>query len=316
MIERYAVTDRAEWLDRRKQDVTASAVGALFNCDPYKTALRLYVEKRGVIFPENDNKAMRRGRWLEPAVGKAVEELRPGWKLAPATEYLRDPERRIGATPDFYIHGDERGLGTLQAKTVAPSVYASEWANGQTVPLWISLQSTTEAMLADAKFSAVAVLLVDPHNMDCVIQELPRHPEAEAKIIAAVAEFWRMVEAGEEPAPDFNRDADVIKAIYAREQEGKAIDLTGNNRAIELLERRSKFKDMVSEINTELEAIDAELKHMIGDADHVVGLNGWKVTFKTSDVKEYTVPARSQRVLRVTDKREKMPTVRFAVVEP
>jgi predicted phage-related endonuclease len=304
MIERFEVTSRTEWLERRKADITASNIGALFNAHPYTTALKLYVEKRGVEFDNPDNKAMRRGRWLEPAVGKAVEELRPEWKLTPAAEYLRDPEHRIGATPDFYIHGDPRGRGVLQAKTVAPSVYAREWANGETVPLWISLQAATEAMLTDSAFSAVAVLLVDPHNMDCVIHELPRHPSAEMKILAAVHEFWRMVDAGIEPEPDFARDAAVIRAMYRREESGKPIDLTGNNKIHELLDERAGLQSVVKSAEVRVAEIDAEIKFTMGEADHITGLNGWRVTFKTSDFKEYTVPARSTRILRVTDKRE------------
>ena len=94
-IERREITTREEWLQWRKQDITASSIGALFNCHPYTTALKLYTEKRGTEFVVEDNKAMRRGRWMEPAVAKAVEETRPEWQLFPAKEYLRDPELRL-----------------------------------------------------------------------------------------------------------------------------------------------------------------------------------------------------------------------------
>ena len=111
---------------------------------------RLYAEKRGTEFVQEDTKAMRRGRWMEPAVAKAVEEMRPEWTLEPARHYLRDPELRLGATPDFYIHGEIHGrLGILEAKTVAPSVYARDWADGIEVLLWIILQASVAAMLAD-----------------------------------------------------------------------------------------------------------------------------------------------------------------------
>ena len=78
MIERKTFTSRDEWLEWRKQDVTASSIGALFNCHPYTTALRLYAEKRGTDFLVEDNKAMRRGRWLEPAVAGDLGWPEPG----------------------------------------------------------------------------------------------------------------------------------------------------------------------------------------------------------------------------------------------
>src|SRR5580765_176161 len=182
MIERRSITSKEVWLEWRKQDVTASVVGALFNCHDYTTPLRLYAEKRGTEFIHQDNLAMRRGRWLEPAVAKAVEELRPDWTLEPARHYLRDPELRLGATPDFYIHGDPRGLGILEAKTVAPSVYTRDWGDGLEVPLYHILQASVAAMLADADSIVIAALLVDAHNMDVSIHEMPRNPAAEQKI--------------------------------------------------------------------------------------------------------------------------------------
>ena len=96
-IERRAIVDREQWLDWRRQDVTASAIGALFRVHPYTTKLCLYAEKRGVEFPDEDNKVKRRGRWLEPAVAEAVRELRPDWTIEPPRCYLRDPELRLGA---------------------------------------------------------------------------------------------------------------------------------------------------------------------------------------------------------------------------
>jgi predicted phage-related endonuclease len=171
-IERRAIVDREQWLAWRWQDVTASQIGALFGVHPYTTKLRLYAEKRGVEFPDEDNKVKRRGRWLEPAVAEAVRELRPDWTIEPARCYLRDPELRLGATPDFFIHGDPRGLGVLQCKSVAASVFARDWADGKDVPLWITLQTAVEMMLAEAAFGAIAVLLVDPFDMDCYIHEV------------------------------------------------------------------------------------------------------------------------------------------------
>jgi putative phage-type endonuclease len=302
-IERRLITDRNEWLAWRKQDVTASRVGALFGVHPYETALRLYAEKRGVEFPDADNKTMRRGRWLEPAVAKAVEELRPEWKLEAPNVYLRDPDLRLGCTPDFYIHDPVRGLGVLQCKTVAPSVYARDWLNGSEIPFWIVLQALTEMMLADAAFGAVAALLVDAHNMDCVILEVPRHADSELKILVAVRNFWRNVADGIEPDPDFARDATVIRLLMPRETPGKAIDLAGNNEVPDLLARRAELCERIQQDAATCETIESELKHLMGAAEAVTGLPGWRITYKTTDRAGYTVAPKTMRVLRIYDRR-------------
>jgi putative phage-type endonuclease len=228
-IERRKIVDREEWLAWRREDVTASAIGALFGAHPYQTKLRLWAEKRGVEFLDNDNKTMRRGRWLEPAVAEATRELRANWRIEPAKCYLHDPEHRIGASPDFWIHGDPRGLGVLQCKTAAHSVFKRDWADGADVPMWITLQTATEMMLADAAFGAVAVLLVDPFDMDCFIHEVPRNAAADAKIIKAVDAFWKDVDEDREPELDPRRDAETVRALTAKSVEGKVRDLSGNN---------------------------------------------------------------------------------------
>jgi len=306
-IQRLAITSREQWLEWRKQDITASVVGALFNCHTYTTPLRLYAEKRGTEFIVEDNLAMRRGRWLEPAVAKAVEEKMPHWRLEPSKEYLRDPDLRIGATPDFTIHGDPRGKGILQAKSVAPSVYAREWNDGNEVPLWIILQAVQEGMLAEADFVVVAALLVDAHNMDVAIHDLgARNLAAEAKIKSAVATFWQNVQLGIEPDPDFIKDADTVKAMWRAEKDKDAeVDLSGNNRIPALLDQRTILKERIKEAETNIDAIDTEIKFEMKDAAVATGLDGWRVTYKTTHVKEYTVKARDQRVLRVTDQRGK-----------
>ena len=303
MIERRPIIDREEWLAWRRQDVTASTVGALFGVHPYTTALRLYAEKRGVEFLNEDNKVMRRGRWLEPAVGKAVSELRPEWKLEAPNIYLRDPEIRLGCTPDFLIHDVARGLGVLQCKTVAPSVYARDWLDGTEIPFWITLQALTEMMLAKASFGAVAVLLVDPHNMDVAILDVPRHPSSEDRIAKTVKNFWIAVQKGIEPDPDFARDADVIKVLVPREIPGKTIDLAGNNRLRAMLEQRAALMATMKEADDACSAIETEIKFLMGDAEIANGLNGWRITYKVEHRTGYTVAPKDPRVLRIKDKR-------------
>jgi len=303
MIERRTITSRDEWLTWRKQDVTASVVGALFGVHPYTTSLRIYAEKRGVEFADADNKTMRRGRWLEPAVATAVEEERPDWKLRAPKVYLRDPDLRLGCTPDYFIDGDPRGLGVLQCKTVAPSVYARDWLGGSEIPFWIVLQTLTECMLSDAAFGVVAVLLVDPHAMEVAILDVPRHPPSEEKIATAVRSFWLCVGTGIEPDPDFSRDAEVIKALMPRETPGKKIDFSGHNELPAMLEERAALMRHIKEGEARCVEIETQVKFLMGDAEIGNGLPDWRLTYKVEHRNAYTVPAKDPRVLRIKDKR-------------
>jgi len=300
------ITDRATWLEWRKTVVTASSVCQLpaFDCSPFKeaTPLRLYAEKRGVEFPDrSDDKILRRGRWLEPAIGLACSELRPDWQIRAAKEFLTDGA--LGASPDFYLDGDPRGRGVLQAKSVSPAVYAREWQDGQEIPFWIVLQTLTECMLADAAFGVVAALLVDAFAMDCAILEVPRHPAAEAKIRAEAERFMADVHNMIEPDPDFARDGSMLKLLLPKEATGKVLDLTGNNSMADKLAARAELHQRMKVDKAACEAIENELKHLMQDAASAEGLPGWRISFKTSHFNGYTVEPRDSRVLRITDKR-------------
>jgi predicted phage-related endonuclease len=302
-IERRPIVDRKQWLAWRRQDVTASTVAALFGCHPYLSALRVYIEKCGIEFPDNDNAAMRRGRLMEPAVGLAVAEEHPEWTIRTAREYLRAPELRFGASPDFYIDGDPRGLGVLQVKSAAPSVYDREWNDGP--PFWITLQTLSECILTDAAFGIAAALRVDAYDMTVAIHEIPRHADAEARILQAIAKFWNDVENGREPDPDYGKDADLLKIIAPREAAAdKAIDLSGNNELPELLAERALLLARKKHDDERCKEIETEIKFLMRDAAIISGLPDWRISWKIEPRKGYTVEPSAPRVLRIYDKRE------------
>lgn len=307
-VEIREIRDKEQWLAWRREFITASRIGGLpaFRCHFYHTPLRIYAELAGVQFPsDDDNPVLRRGRWLEPAVARAVSEMRPEWELEYPNVFLCDPEIGIGATPDYYIKGDPRGRGVLQIKTVAWSVWEREWNRGSEIPLWVTLQALTEGMLADAAFMAVAVMLVDAHNMDVKILDVPRHIGAEAKLVAEVRRFMDDVRNGVEPDPDFERDGMVLKLLLPHELPGSAIDLVGNNELPDMLATRAELRADIKRAQQACEAIENRVKFIMGEAAVGTGLDGWGISFKTQQRAGYTVEPSEPRVLLIRDKRPK-----------
>jgi predicted phage-related endonuclease len=302
MIERIPITSREQWLALRKPDVTASVVASLFGCHPYVSALKIYLAHSGVEFDEADNRVFRRGRLMEPAVALAVAEERADWRVEKANSYYRDPDLRLGATPDFMIHNDPRGLGVLQTKTAAPHIYQRDWEGGATVPFWVQLQALTEAMLTDAAFAAVAVLQVDAFDLALSIVEVPRHPAAEQRIRDAVAKFWDDVAVGREPAPDYGKDAELLKMIAPREVADKSIDLSGDNELPALLDQRAEIMTAMKGYEARKDEIETMLKFKMRDAESVVGLPDWNITWKTTHRAEYIMKAKDIRTLRIHHK--------------
>lgn len=303
-IERIPITDREQWLNLRKADVTASSVGALFGVHPYQTAYGLYAEKTGLELDEQSNAMLEWRLILESAVAAAVQRQRPDWRIIKATEYLRDPDLHLGATPDFYIEGDPRGLGVLQAKTVAPSAFKKSWTD-DSPPFWVALQNATELMLdRRCKFGAVAALIIDPWKMECPIYDIPRHDGVEQRISDAVKSFWRDVMDGNEPAPDYTRDAELIAALYPAAVPGLAVDLSSDNYLPEILRERADEKARIKTAEERIKAIDAEVRHKVGAAE-IASLPEFTITNKVINRKAYSVAATSFRQLRITDNRPK-----------
>lgn len=307
-VECIPIKSRADWLSLRHRDVTASEIGGLFGCHPYRSTLQIFADKTGNGVDRGDNSAMRRGRILESAVAAAVGQERPEWAIVKASTYLRDPALRLGATPDWYVTDPERGRGILETKTADPSVFERDWANG--VPLAWTLQCLVQMMLAGAAWGAVAVL-VTSRDYPVFIYDVPRHAGAEAKIAAKVREFWTAVEGGAAPAADFTKDGGIIAAMFPRETLA-TVDLSADNRMPEILDRRSQLGEVIKTAEAEKEAIDAEIKQKIGEAA-MATLPGYLITWKSQDrvdtatmtdawkAEGRAIPKKSHRVLRVTE---------------
>jgi YqaJ-like viral recombinase domain len=304
MIERRVITDREQWKEWRREVVTASQVAAVFSLHPYTTPLKLFAEMRGVDFGEADDRVTRRGNWLEGSFPRILADVgKPEWSLrAPGLFYV-DKILGIGATPDFLIDGDPRGLGVLQAKTVAPHIYRRDWNDGQEVPAWILLQVLTEMILTDAAFGVVAGLRVDAFDMDCALIEVARHPAAESKILAAVRQFVDNVHDGIEPEADLERDGAVLKLLLPREIPGSEIDLGADLGVPTILAARAEAIAEMKRLKKRCEVIENRLRLIMGEYERAVGLDGWAITCRTQKRKAYSVPESETRVLRIMDKR-------------
>lgn len=308
-IERRTITDEAEWLEWRQADVTASVVAALFGLHPYETIFGLSARIAGLQLSEpRSSPVMARGREFQEVVGRYIQRAHPTWKICAANVYLRDPALKLGATPDFFCteieSGSKRRRGIIEAKTAASIAFRRSWMAG--VPTWISLQALTCAMLANADFALVAVMVVDPWHWPPELHEyhVPRHPAAEQRIREGVAKFWAALERKEMPTPDFTRDGALIAAMFPHTTPGKTVDLSLDNRMQDLLAARAKLKAQITELEKSEKTLSNEIKEKIGDAE-VALVNGWRVTLKEIAVKEKITPPYTYRLLRaVADKTE------------
>ena len=160
MVEHIKIESAKQWHALRQCDLTASDVAAPLGLHPYKTPAQVYAEKTGrALPPKKSASVLSRGKRLEPVFLPLLRDLYPDCRIEPADEYLREPENRLGCTPDVYMHRPDGALVTVQLKTAGRGAFARNWADGP--PLWVMLQALCEASLADAAEAIIAVLVVD-----------------------------------------------------------------------------------------------------------------------------------------------------------
>jgi len=299
-VECYTGYSHDEWLDLRHQDVTASKIGALFGVHPYSTPLQLYSEKIQLNPRKSeDSGILRRGRWFEAAALKAVQEKRPNWKIEEPGAYLRDPEHRIGATPDAQFVDENGELGVLQVKTVARSKWAEDWGGDDddtAVPFWITLQAYVEATLANTSKAAVAALLIDEWAPEVKIIEFDCPRSTYGRLVKEVNRFWSHVHDRAPPKPDYLRDGDALAEMYTG-TDG-VLDLSGDTAFQKLLDEREAIYARRDQAIKDAKDVKARIIHTMDNADAVI-CGPRVVTFREQTRKSYVVNESTFRVMRV-----------------
>jgi predicted phage-related endonuclease len=298
MIERIPIESRDQWLSLRRQDVTASAAGALLGLHPYLSAYALWAEKAGLVPSDAPmNAAMERGLELEPIAIRRLQKLHPHWEVTQPAAYYRDPEARLGATPDCLAVDPQLGLGIVQIKSVEPSAFRDHWFEDGEMrpPLWIAIQAIIEAHLTGASWAAVAALVIG-YGIDVHIIDVPIHAGLIERIKAETRKFWEMIERGEQPPPDYGKDAALIEQLFARPEEIE-VDLTGDNELPEVVAEWIELGRQLGNVEAARKARRAEILHKLGNASAARIATG-RITARSIKRKAYVVAESSYRAIK------------------
>lgn len=226
-VEIIYPADKGAWLAARNLDVTASTAAALLGdgVHPYVSFYQLWAEKSGrASRPETDeqNEAMERGELLEPVVVEMVRRRHPDWTVTYRNDraYYRNGSIRIGATPDAFLEiPGVVGAGNLQIKTASERSFREQWLDPDTgevtPPLWICVQAIIEAKQTGCTFTKVALMVITwQGTLKLHVVDVPLHDRLWERLKVAVGEFWKLVESGDEPSPDWSRDVAAVVDVH------------------------------------------------------------------------------------------------------
>lgn len=317
-----AFQSREEWLEARRLGVGGSDVPAILGLSPWRTAMDVWAEKRGVVGGEPSNGySLRRGQHMEAMLqDEVVRELADAgacvqhWTPAERARSCRDPEHRehglmiaVGAepwmrySPDGFLRflglGDTtKHWGLVEFKSHPRG--ASEWSEG--VPAHVVAQVRWGLMVCGLEVGVACADLGTEVRWDWV----HRDPAWEAEILPIVRGFWKSVETGEPPAPTAD-DGDALARIYPAHQAGKTVALPG-----EFLDLRWQADQLTKEIKERekaLEEIKNRVKAEMKDAETGVLVDGsgwrWKAQEQPATMPDPSKPKIVSRPLKAFKKK-------------
>ena len=312
-IERINLTSRDEWLADRLRYINASEIAIVCGESGYGSLAELYAEKKGLRPPLVDNATLRRGRWGESAVFEALAEERPEWEVVRAKVHVRDTERRLACTPDGFATAPDRdGIGIIQAKVIARSIFQQRWLDDPdnalrgsvTPPAHYQLQTLCEAMLNDTKWAVLAVLVVSEYDWTLRLVEVERDPVLEDRIVYHADNFWReYLDPGIMPPFEPQRDEHLVRLLYPHDN-GTELDLSGDNRALALVEDLTQLQTAMKRMGKQEKEIKTELCGKLGEHSFGRLADGRRISWRLQNRKGYTVEPASFRVFRILNAKE------------
>lgn len=257
-------------------------------CHPYKTARELYHEKRGELeSPDiSDKEAVIWGNVLEDVIAQEYSR-RTGNKVRRVNSKLTHPDFDfIGGHIDRDIVGIPRAL---EVKTA--SLYlASQWgpSGSDEVPEHYLLQCQHYmGLLPKVEMFDLVVLL---GGQDLRLYHIPRDDGLIENLFSLEAEFWRDVQAANEPDFDFEHKstADLIARLYPG-TSGAVITLP--DEALHWQKVMADAQEQAKQYGAIVDGAKTHLKALCGDAAVALipGADGAGFTRKVVKRKGYTV---------------------------
>ena len=202
------VRDQKHWHELRSQHVGGSDVAALFGLSPYSSRWQLWMEKSGKLSPEDisGNKAVQAGTFLESGIANWAAH-RWSMDLAKVNDYYTvDDCPGMGASFDYIanngapveIKWSARGYGWN---------YNGEEIDEAPENYLLQVQHQLACTTSDHAW-LVALIDDEPRRM-----KIPRNDNIIDAIKHEIKLFWKSIDEGKEPEPDYATDVAAITKL-------------------------------------------------------------------------------------------------------
>jgi predicted phage-related endonuclease len=190
-----------------------------------------------------------------------------GLNIRRMTEYIRNPDIRMGASFDFAI-GDD---GLMEIKNIDGMIYKTEWSEdekGIQGPLHIECQVQAQLAVSGRDYCLLTALVGG--NRLVQVKRTRDHAVIEA-IIQKVKEFWASIESNTPPPPDYQADAEFIGKLFGYAEPGSVLNIVEDSTMLSAAQEYKRLGDIEKDAKEKREAIKAELLMKIGTAEKAIG---------------------------------------------
>lgn len=249
--------NRRDWLALRRRTIGSSEISAIAGFNPWRSPLRVWMEKTGKIEPDSENDAMVIGKLSEPVVAELFRRKQQmKVNVKPSQSFIVHPEYTFAScTPDFWVellaeNEEVVSRRILEVKT-AHAMKIDEWENGE-APTGYRLQCLWQLGVTGLPSAYLAALIGGSDYREVTI---PHDPDLFSSLITIAQEFMSLVEKDIPPNAGPN-DAKIIKKLMKRVAATAVLP----DSVVEIAHEYSRLKDQVSDLKQRLETAQDQVK--------------------------------------------------------
>ena len=268
--------DHEKWLAVRNQGIGGSDASVIMGLNPYKSAYQLWLEKRGVVDPEDltGNPYIYWGRkneaniadWFQEETGKKIRRLGT----------LQNREKPfLLANVDRMVTGEDAGL---EIKTAGVSQY-KKWKDDE-IPDSYYCQCLHYMAVTGADYWYIAVLL---GGNDAKWKRIERNEEDIRVLIEEETKFWEMVKTNTPPPIDGTMSCSNALKLKYKGDPGSETMLPAE--AADIINELDKDAEVEKALKKSIQLKKNKLMDMMGDFE-VGRIGDRKVTWKMVNGRE------------------------------
>jgi predicted phage-related endonuclease len=308
------VNNEAEWLAIREQHIGGSEITSLFyewllpngeivvrhmfesfnegdevlGClGSFRTGYRMYMEKGGLLMPEDfgESDRVQAGKFLEPAIAAWAKDRWQWDKLQKVRRYMtHDDVMGWGASLDYEINVP--GRPPVEFKNIDYGMFKDKWELDEDdqivgMPLQYQIQVQHEIGASGADHGYI-VACVGGNKL--YRGRIDRHEPTQERIAEAILAFWAA--AAEGIVPTWLADFDTVKETHANGLKDKTVERHGMPELDVLIRRFNRWDGVIKRLTKRAENIKAQIAVQFTDESTVLVTDEHRCTWPS-----YTRPA-------------------------